>query len=136
MAKKVVKKVASKKVEDKYVPTVGTKLTTDALARAIAEKSVVDCKQKFSIADAMFFLSLFKDAIEDALKKGQKVQLTGFFSITPSYRNEREGNNVCTGEKMTIPASVSFNAKAGKRVKDLADELAPEVVEAIKNLKK
>ena len=37
---------------------------------------------------------------------------------------------------MIIPASVSFNAKAGKRVKDLADKLAPEVVEAIKNLKK
>ena len=136
MAKKVVKKVAAKKVEDKYVPTVGTTLTTDELARSIAEKSVVDCKQKFSIADSKFFLSLFKEAIEDGLKKGQKVQLTGFFSITPSYRNEREGHNVCTDEKMIIPASVSFNARAGKRVKDLADKLAPEVVEAIKNLKK
>ena len=123
---------ATKKVEKETV--VSKAFTTDSLARAISAKSAdADGKAKYSITEANEIVNLFKDAVADALKAGQKVQLTGFLTITPSYRNEREGNNVLTGEKMTIPASVIFNAKVGKGLKDIAKELPEDVIEAIKN---
>lgn len=127
---------ATAKKAPKIETHVGETFTTDSLARAISAKSAgEDGKPSISISQAGEIVNYFKDAITDALKTGQKVQLTGFLTITPSYRNEREGNNVLTGEKMTIPASVTFNCKAGKTLKDVAKELPKEVVDAIKNQK-
>lgn len=129
---KATKAKATKKIESVANKT----FTTDSLARAISAKSAdVDGKVKYSITESAEIINLFKDAVADALKAGQKVQITGFLTITPSYRNEREGNNVLTGEKMTIPASVTFNAKVGKGLKDIAKDLPEEIVEEIKNSK-
>ena len=131
-AAKATKAPAKKKVETQ----VGKTFSTDSLARAISAKSVdADGKATISITQAGEIVNYFKEAIIDALKTGQKVQLTGFLTIAPSYRKEREGNNVLTGEPMTIPASVTFNCKAGKSLKDIAKELPEEVVEAIKSAK-
>ena len=135
---KETKKPATKatKATPKVETQVGQTFSTDSLARAISAKSVDgDGKAKYSITEATEFINLFKDSVADALRTGQKIQLTGFLTIAPSYRNEREGNNVLTGDKMTIPASVTFNAKVGKGLKDIAKELPDEIVEAIKNSK-
>ena len=129
-------KKTSTKTTPKVETQVGQTFTTDSLARAISAKSAdSDGKAKYSITEANEIINLFKDSVADALKTGQKIQLTGFLTITPSYRNEREGNNVLTGDKMTIPASVTFNAKVGKVLKDISKELPAEIVEAIKNSK-
>lgn len=133
--KPATKKPATKAKKPAVESLVGETFTTDALARAISAKSAVDGKAKYSITESAEIIALVKEAIADALKAGQKIQLTGFLTITPSYRSEREGNNVLTGEKMTIPASVTFNAKVGKGLKDIAKELPEEIVEDIKNAK-
>ena len=136
----IAKKAAPKKAAPvkatkaaKVETQVGTTFTTDSLARAISAKSAdADGKTTISITQANEIVGMFKDSVMDALKEGKKVQLTGFITITPSYRNEREGNNVLTGERMTIPASVTFNCKAGKAVKDIAKDLPDAIVDAIK----
>ena len=115
---------------------VGTTFTTDSLARAISAHSAdADGKVKYGIGEANEIINLFKEGIKDAIRNGQKVQLTGFLTINPVYREERQGNNVYTGDTMTIPAYVTLNAKAGKVLKDVARDLDEEVIKAIKDLK-
>ena len=114
---------------------VGGTFTTDSLARAISAKSAYESgKSKYSISESAELINLFKEAVADALRAGQKVQLTGFMTITPTYRKEREGNNVTTGGKVTIPASVAFTAKTGKMLKDIAKALPDDIVAEIKRL--
>lgn len=128
--KKATKAKAKKELK------VGTVFTTDSLARAISAGSMdSEGKAKYSIAESMEIINIMKESIKAAVKDGQKVQLTGFITITPAYREEREGNNVFTGEKMTIPASVTLNVKAGKALKDIARDLDADIVEAIKAAK-
>ena len=129
-AKATTKKAAATKKEN---TVIGTTFSMDSLAREIAATVVDgDGKQKLSITEAKEVANAFVAGIAGALKKGQKVQLTGFLTISPSYRGEREGNNVATGEKMTIPESITFNAKVGKTLKDVAKELPADVFAAIK----
>ena len=62
------------------------------------------------------------DAIEDALKKGDKVQLMGFGSFEIHERAARMGKNPRTGESVTIPASRTPVFKAGKAFKEAVNK--------------
>ncbi len=57
-------------------------------------------------------------AIEDALVKGESVQLIGFGTFSVKERAAREGRNPRTGETVTIQASKAPVFKAGKSLKD------------------
>ena len=63
-------------------------------------------------------LNAFTVAVENALKAGDKVQLTGFGSFEVKSRCERTGRNPQTKETITIPASKVPVFKAGKSLKD------------------
>jgi DNA-binding protein HU-beta len=58
------------------------------------------------------------NSIIEAVKKDDKVALTGFGSFSLSKRNAREGRNPQTGEKIAIPASSAPKFTAGKAFKD------------------
>lgn len=58
------------------------------------------------------------DAITDALKKDEKVQLIGFGTFEVRARAAKQGRNPKTGEAMTIAASKVPAFKAGKALKD------------------
>ena len=58
------------------------------------------------------------EAIAEALKAGDKVQLIGFGTFEVKERAEREGRNPKTGETMTIAASKRPAFSAGKALKD------------------
>ena len=58
------------------------------------------------------------DDIEVALKKGDKVNISGFGTFAVSDRKARQGRNPKTGETIEIPASKSAKFKAGKNLKD------------------
>ena len=79
---------------------------------AVAEKTGLTQKQ----ADAA--LTAVLDVIVDELKKGEKVQLTGFGTFEVRERAEREGRNPSTGETIKIEASKIPAFKAGKKFKD------------------
>lgn len=57
-------------------------------------------------------------SIEDALKKGEKVQLIGFGNFEVRERAARKGRNPQTGQEIQIPASKVPAFKPGKALKD------------------
>ena len=82
------------------------------LIAKIAEKAELNKKQ----AEAA--LNAFTDAVAEALKAGDKVQLMGFGTFEVKERAARTGRKPSTGETITIPAKKSPAFKAGKGFKD------------------
>ncbi len=58
------------------------------------------------------------DAIQGAVKKGDKVTLVGFGTFDVANRAAREGVNPQTRQKIKIKASKTPRFKAGKALKD------------------
>ncbi len=56
--------------------------------------------------------------IAAVLRKGAKVQITGFGTFETRRRGARMGRNPRTGERIQIPASVSPAFRPGKGLKD------------------
>lgn len=82
------------------------------LVNALADKTGMTKK------DAGDALDTILDAIVDALKKGEKVTVTGFGTFEVRERSERTGRNPQTGEEITIPARKVAAFRAGKALKE------------------
>lgn len=82
------------------------------LINAVAEKSELSKKDATKAVDAVF------DAVAEALKDGDKVQLIGFGNFEVRERSARKGRNPQTGEEIDIPASKVPAFKPGKALKD------------------
>lgn len=121
----------SKNETKSKVGVVGASLGTEDLVRAIVELAKADNKVH-TIAEVTGIIGYLKDAISQALSEGQRVQITGFVTFTPSYRAARKGNNVVTGELMDIPECVTISAKAGKVLKDAVRYLDDDLIKSIK----
>ena len=61
--------------------------------------------------------TLFEDMVE-ALKQGDKVNISGFGTFSVSARKARVGRNPKTGESIEIAASRAAQFKPGKTLKD------------------
>ena len=68
-------------------------------------------------ADAKKALDAMIDATAGALKKGGRVALVGFGSLSVAERSARTGRNPQTGHPMQIPAYNQPKFKAGKKLK-------------------
>ena len=79
---------------------------------ALAEKTNLTKKETEKVLNA------FTEVIEEELKKGEKVTLTGFGTFEARERAAREGVNPQTKEKITIAAAKAPAFKAGKALKD------------------
>ena len=62
------------------------------------------------------------EAVIEALKAGDKVQIAGFGAFETKEVAAHEGRNPSTGEKITIAASKKVSFSAGKAVKDAVNE--------------
>lgn len=82
------------------------------LAQRLGEKLGVTKKQG---AD---FLDAFTEEITSLLRKGEKVNITGFGIFKVVDRKARMGINPKTGEKISIPASKKPRFTAGKALKE------------------
>ena len=82
------------------------------LVAAVAEKAGLSKK------DADAAVAAFVAAVEEALKKGDKVSLLGFGTFEVRTRNARTGINPQTKETIKIAASKAPVFKAGKAFKD------------------
>ena len=82
------------------------------LVRAIANNAGLTLK------DAGNALDGFIAAVTEELKKGEKIQISGFGSFEIKEKAAREGINPKTGEKIKIAASKITNFKFGKAYKD------------------
>jgi DNA-binding protein HU-beta len=79
---------------------------------AVAEKQELSKKDVKAVVDGLF------EHITDHLKRGDKVQITGFGTFEVRERQARTGVKPRTGEKIQIPASKNPAFKAGKSLKD------------------
>ena len=82
------------------------------LVQMIAEKMDVPKKQ------AADFLDTFIDQVTSVMKKGDKVNITGFGIFKVADRKAREGRNPRTGEVVHIPASKKPRFTPGKVLKE------------------
>ncbi len=85
---------------------------TDLIAK-VAELSELSKKDATKAVDAVF------EAISNALKEGDKVQLVGFGNFEVRERQARKGRNPQTGAEIEIAASKMPAFKPGKSLKDL-----------------
>ena len=84
---------------------------TELVAKVAAQAGV-------SAAEASKVVAAFTDVVTEALKAGDKVQLTGFGTFDVAERAARSGRNPFTGEEIEIKASKAPRFKAGKAFKD------------------
>jgi len=89
-----------------------TSVNKGELVDAIAEKVSVSKKNIELIVTAAL------ESIVDAVAEGDRVTLVGFGSFEPRDRQEREGRNPRTGEKMVIAATRVPAFSAGKQFKE------------------
>ena len=81
--------------------------------------NAVAASAEVSKQDAEAVITATLDAIVDALKEGEKVQLVGFGSFEVKKRAARIGRNPKTKEPIDIPASTVPVFKAGKVLKEV-----------------
>jgi DNA-binding protein HU-beta len=82
--------------------------------------SALAMRTKMSKADANRTVeALFdeKGIIAGELKKGAKVQITGFGNFEARKRAARQGRNPKTGEMITIKATIAPAFRSGKQLK-------------------
>ncbi|MFV9510696.1 HU family DNA-binding protein [Tepidibacillus sp. LV47] len=85
---------------------------TELIAR-VAEMAELTKKDATKAVDAIF------EAISEALRKGDKVQIIGFGNFEVRERSARKGRNPQTGEEIEIAASRVPAFKPGKALKDV-----------------
>jgi DNA-binding protein HU-beta len=86
------------------------------LITCMAEKSGLTKKETEAV------LKAFVESVEEALEKGEKVQLVGFGTFETRERAARTGRNPRTKEEIQIPASKVPVFKAGKEFKDIVNK--------------
>ena len=80
--------------------------------------NVVAAKTEIKKKDVELAINAALDAIVEALKAGDKVQLMGFGTFEVKATAEREGRNPKTGETIKIAAAKKPAFSASKVLKD------------------
>ena len=91
-------------------------MTKTDLVNVVAAESGISKKDTEAVVNAAL------EAIANALKDGDKVQLIGFGTFEVKDVAAREGRNPKTGETITIAASKAPTFAAGKALKDAVNE--------------
>jgi DNA-binding protein HU-beta len=85
------------------------------LIDALASKGRMSKAEAGRVIDTLFSTG---GVIAGELRKGGKVQITGFGNFETRKRNARKGRNPRTGKEITIKASITAVFRAGKGLKD------------------
>ncbi len=83
----------------------------DLIAAVAADAGI-----KKSVAEKV--LNSFMDSIEKALKKGDKITLTGFGTFQCAQRAARTGRNPRSGKEIAIPACSVPKFKPGNKLRE------------------
>jgi DNA-binding protein HU-beta len=75
-------------------------------------------ESKISKASAEKAVNAFTNAVTKALKKGDKLALTGFGTFSVAKRRARTGRNPQTGKEIKIPSTRVAKFKAGNLLKN------------------
>ena len=77
-----------------------------------------------TIKDAELSVSLILEAMTDALRRGERIEIRDFGSFDLNYRQPRKGRNPKSGEAVQVPAKYVPHFKAGKELRERVDHLA------------
>lgn len=88
-------------------------MTKADLVAQVAKKANLTAKAAQEAVAAVF------GTISDALKRGEKVVVTGFGTFMVRRRAARKGRNPQTGAEIQIPATKTPGFTAGKSLKKL-----------------
>ena len=86
------------------------------LVQALSTKSDLSKAQALKAIEALF--STDDGLIIDALKRGEKVQISGFGTFETKQRKARTGRNPRTGTEIRIGPTVSASFRPGKALKE------------------
>ena len=78
--------------------------------------AATDAGIKKSVAEKV--LNSFMDNIEKALKKGERITLTGFGTFQCTRRAGRTGRNPRTGKEINIPAANVPKFRPGNKLRE------------------
>ncbi|MSM41215.1 MAG: integration host factor subunit beta [Geobacter sp.] len=91
-------------------------MTKSELIDKVAESNAsLTRKESEAIVNIIF------DAMGDALRRGEKVEIRGFGSFTVRERSAREARNPKSGEIVKIPAKRVPFFKTGKELRERVD---------------
>jgi DNA-binding protein HU-beta len=79
--------------------------------------AIVGKETKISKVSAEKAINAFTNTVMKALKKGDKLALTGFGTFSVAKRRARTGRNPQTGKEIKIPATRVAKFKAGNLLK-------------------
>lgn len=82
----------------------------------LAARANLTKKDARAVVDALFDPET--GVISEALRKGERVGITGFGTFEVRERGERMARNPRTGEQMRVPASKTPAFRAGKALKE------------------
>jgi DNA-binding protein HU-beta len=88
---------------------------------AVTKSEFVDLvsdKSGLTKRDAARAVDAFLDSVQETLRRGDSVSFTGFGKFSAQQRNERQGVNPRTGEKVTIAAATVPKFSAGSGLKN------------------
>jgi nucleoid DNA-binding protein len=86
-------------------------MTKADLVAAVGKKASLTNKAAKEAVSAVF------SSVESALKKGEKVVITGFGTFSVRHRKPRTGRNPRTGQALQISARKTPGFTAGKTLK-------------------
>jgi len=89
------------------------------LVDALASRTKASKAEAGRTVEALFSPS---GVIAGELKKGGKVQITGFGNFETRKRGARKGRNPRTGKEITIKATTAAVFRAGKGLKDAVNK--------------
>ena len=92
------------------------KMNKTQFISAVQKKAGTDAKTADAVVNAAIAV------IQASLKKGEKVQVTGFGTFDVRKRGARTGKNPRTGEAVKIKASKAVAFKAGQTLKNAVNK--------------
>ena len=90
------------------------------LVEALAEKMDTTKADAQRVIDAIFDTT--DGVLTETLKKGDRVQITGFGTFETRKRKARTGRNPRTGEEIKIGPTISPSFRPGKALKEAVKE--------------
>ena len=98
-----------------------TAITKSELIDAVASKRNVPRGRAEQIVNCVF------DAMVDALRRGEGIEIRGFGSFSINRRPPRVGRNPRSGEQVVIPEKLVPHFKPGKALREAVDRRTAEL---------
>ncbi len=81
-------------------------------------EKIVEANKLLTRKESEMVVNIVFDAMCEALKQGEKVEIRGFGSFTIRERDAREARNPKSGEIVRIPAKKTPFFKTGKELRE------------------